>query len=126
MSVVIAMMNFVSVAFTSITSFFVFYCYYIDNMRNLFICILFMFCMGCEVTLVPSSNPVYQEEEYIVEYGYCSYDPLPYSYPMNYCTTYSEAECCVWEEWDISWSCAHEWCFYWDTCTWEHVESECW
>jgi len=71
-------------------------------------------------------TPVYYEDA-AIEHAYCMYDPLPLDFPMRYCDTYSNAECCTWEQWhNDDWICEYEWCFYWDTCEWEYIDSECW
>jgi hypothetical protein len=69
------------------------------------------------------NSPAYYAEE--VVYVSCMYDPLPYDYPMRYCDTYLDTEHCFWEEQGVGWECVHEWRFYWDTCSWEYVDSQC-
>ena len=75
------------------------------------------------VTEEPEASTYYEEE---IVYVPCMYDPLPLDYPMRYCDTYSDAECCFWEDQGNSWECAYEWCFHWDSCSWEYISSECW
>jgi hypothetical protein len=102
-------------------------------MKDLFIYMLCMLMASCTFEIVPlddtdtSVSYEYNEDyEEIIVYAPCMYDPLPYDYPMRYCTTYDDAECCMWEDWGESWECSYEWCFYWDTCSWDYVDSECW
>ena len=93
-------------------------------MKNLLICaFLSLLFLGCELRLEPA-DPVYYEETY----DYCMYDPLPLdSSDMLYCDSYSNAECCYWvQHHSDDWICEYDWCFYWDTCEWEYIQSECW
>jgi len=96
-------------------------------MKNLFICLLYMLTAGCTLVFEPSDDatPVYYEGAIVVDY--CMYDPMPLDSDLRYCDSYSNAECCVWEQSHTdSWYCEYEWCFYWDTCEWEYIDSECW
>ena len=92
---------------------------------------LSMLTTGCTfevATPEDSDTSVYYEEDYeeIIVYTPCMYDPLPLDYPMRYCITYDDAECCVWEDKGASWECHYEWCFHWDICAWDYIDSECW
>jgi len=79
-----------------------------------------------EIEAVDTGTPVYYENS-VTELEYCMYDPLPLEAGMQYCDSYSNAECCMWEQWHSDdWICEYHWCFYWDSCEWEYIDSECW
>ena len=98
-------------------------------MKFKFIIFLCFLMAGCTFVLdSPSTDtaPIYYEEA-AIEQAYCMYDPLPLDFPMRYCDSYSNAECCIWEqEHSDDWICEYEWCFYWGSCEWEYIDSECW
>ena len=96
-------------------------------MKNLFIYILLcLFFAGCELTLTSPSDSVSYEETLVSEQYYCMYDPMPLESGMQYCNSFSNADCCVWEQQHSEdWICEYHWCFYWDTCEWEYIQSEC-
>jgi len=97
-------------------------------MKNLFICILALISAGCDLTIETTDPVYYDDEAYVVmtTYDYCMYDPLPYDHPAEYCDAYPKADCCTWVIGEITHNCSDAWCFYWDTCTWERVDLECW
>jgi len=98
-------------------------------MKNFFVLlILSMLQLGCEVRL-NSDVPVYYEETVIeYEYDHCEYDPLPHdASSMQICASYPDAECCMWTlQHSQDWICDYTWCFYWDICEWEYIQSGCW
>jgi len=88
-----------------------------------------MLIAGCTLKFdTPGDNiPSYYEEEAGVVIDYCMYDPLPMESYMQYCVEYANADCCFWsQQHSDSWHCEYQWCFYWDSCEWEYIESECW
>jgi len=87
-----------------------------------------LFLMGC-LPAIEDPEPIAifsaDYEKVVVPRTTCAYEPLPLNNSMQYCVTYDNVECCIWESWDQSFECSYEWCFYWDTCNWEHLQSEC-
>ena len=104
------------------------------SIKNLFICAFLSILMACQLTIEepikvePIDPPVYYEVEYEYDYGYCAYDPWPYdTMYITVCSSYTDSEYCMWTlHYSYEWACDHTWCFYWDTCEWEHHQSDCW
>jgi hypothetical protein len=93
-------------------------------MKYLLTLLIAIFLSGClYIAEEPPDSSMHYEEE--IGYVPCMYDPLPFDYPMRYCDTYSDAECCFWEDRGDSWQCTYEWCFHWDECRWEYIDSDC-
>ena len=93
-------------------------------MKYLIVLTMAVVLASCLYIAEEPDSPTYMVEEPI--YAPCTHDPLPFDYPMEYCVSYSDADCCVWEDWGASWECSYEWCYYWDECRWEYMDSECW
>ena len=87
-----------------------------------------MLVAGCTLTLTEPGDSASYKEEILIAYDYCMYDPLPLdASDMQYCDSFSNADCCVWvQQHSDDWVCEYDWCFYWDTCEWEYIQSECW
>jgi hypothetical protein len=86
------------------------------------------------VTLEDNSPNVIEEQVVEVEtYVYTSCDPYfetleaPFYHQPVTCTDYGfdVGYCCTWEYLDGYGECAHESCFWEDTCEWELVIDEC-
>ena len=98
------------------------------NSIKLFIIALSICSSGCEFYVYQDTARsgcdyefIYQEEYYIEDSPF-----TPSGYP-NYCSEVNElGECiCVVYIDRYDWECRQEFCFYWDTCTWEKYDAWC-
>lgn len=111
-----------------------------------------MFAMGCNLgsgstvvyypahssktTTVSIEEPYHTEPEVVTvveTVTYTSCDPFfeeyesPYYHEPDFCTDYGAGVgyCCMWLYVDGYADCSSEWCFWEDTCSWDHVIDEC-